>query len=175
MEVKEAISDNDILACWDTVVVLRPHLKKDEFVARVQTQQAEGYHLLYIRNSDSGIVGSILGYRVRNHLWSGKAMYIDDLCTLPSERGRGYAGALLDHVKKLAVEMDLNNIDLDSGYTRQDAHRLYLNKGFVMIYHHFAIQDVKALKGKVWIWDHINVISNYKLLLQVMNIGKNFT
>jgi len=43
-----AISDTEILNCFDTVAELRPHLKKDQFLATVREMEKGGYQLLYI-------------------------------------------------------------------------------------------------------------------------------
>ena len=71
-------------------------------------------------------------------LYSGEIIYIDDLSTLPEYRGKGYAGTLLDYLHKLAAENGKRAVHLDSGYHRNDAHRLYLNKGYKIASHHFA-------------------------------------
>lgn len=52
--------------------------------------------------------------------------------------GKGYGGMLLDYVTALAKEKGYKGITLDSGYTRFDAHRLYLKKGFTLASHHFS-------------------------------------
>jgi GNAT superfamily N-acetyltransferase len=73
-------------------------------------------------------------------LHRGRSIYIDDLCTLPEARGKGHAKALLQHVLKEAREEELQSIHLDSGHQRHDAHRLYLNFGFDITAHHFAME-----------------------------------
>jgi GNAT superfamily N-acetyltransferase len=62
---------------------------------------------------------------------------VDDLCTLPEFRGKGYAGALLDYIHQLAKETGKTCVVLDSGFQLHPAHRLYLNKGYVLSAHHF--------------------------------------
>jgi len=144
MDIQEANTDQEIWACWNVVFSLRPHLKQGEFLAKIREQQKEGYHLLFIPSSlVPGTGAAILGYRVQNYLYSGKTLYIDDLSTLATERGQGYGGKLLDHARKIAIETGCDQISLDSGYTRVDAHRLYLNKGFVLGSHHF-VQKIVA-------------------------------
>lgn len=46
-------------------------------------------------------------------------------------------GALMDHAIDIAKKENCRRVTLDSGYTRKDAHRFYLNKGFRMTSHHF--------------------------------------
>jgi GNAT superfamily N-acetyltransferase len=135
-EIVEAKTDEEILACWPVIQVLRPHVIKDTLVDRIKQQHTEGYHLLCIKE-DSSTVVSILGYRIQNFLWSGKTLYIDDFCTLPTVKGKGYGGALINYIIEYAKDQKCNAVSLDSGYTRNDAHRLYLNKRFELASHHF--------------------------------------
>ncbi len=60
----------------------------DEFVGRIQTQQAEGYQLAFPR---SGVTpsSSVAGFRVQTLLWSGKTLYVDDLVTDEGARSKG--------------------------------------------------------------------------------------
>jgi hypothetical protein len=52
--------------------------------------------------------------------------------------GKGYAGALLDWIFAKAKELHCDQVHLDSGYQRHDAHRLYLKKGMKLACHHFS-------------------------------------
>jgi GNAT superfamily N-acetyltransferase len=82
---------------------------------------------------------SVAGYRFMEALAWGKFIYIDDLVTHPDARGKGYAAQLLDYVKDLAIEHDLDAVHLDSGPTRLDAHRLYHSKRYFISAHHFQL------------------------------------
>lgn len=135
--VSHAETDEQILACFPAMKVLRPHLEEARFVAMVREQQAQGYRLLSLESD--GVVRCAAGYRIQNFLAWGKVLYIDDLITLPSEKRKGYAGQLLDWLIEEARQQSCDGVHLDSGYQRVDAHRLYLNKGFVLACHHFAI------------------------------------
>ncbi len=134
--IKTATTENDILKCRGVMLVLRPHLVVDTFVATVKEMMEEGYQLAYIE--ENGKAAAAIGFRYLQYLYNGKHFYIDDLVTLPECRGKGYAGMLIDHVAALAREKGYNCITLDSGHARHDAHRLYLNKGFIMVGHHFS-------------------------------------
>ena len=134
--IKSATTAEDILKCWDVLFILRPHLIKATFVSTVQEMITEGYQLSYIE--ENGKAAAAIGFRYVQYLYNGKHFYIDDLSTLPESRGKGYGGMLLDDVTELAKEKGYACVTLDSGYTRFDAHRLYLNKGFVLAAHHFS-------------------------------------
>ncbi len=68
-----AISDTEILNCFDTVAELRPHLKKDQFLATVREMEKGGYQLLYIED-DSAVV-AVAGFRIARNLHMGKHLY----------------------------------------------------------------------------------------------------
>ncbi len=135
MEIQIAKTEQDILKCWDAMHALRPHLDKEQFVPIMQEMISEGYILAFIEQD--GVAVSATGYRYMQSLFIGKYYHIDDLSTLQSARGNGYGGILLQYVAEEARKNGLAALTLDSGYARHDAHRLYLNKGFVLASHHF--------------------------------------
>jgi len=137
-EILFAQTDAEIAACFPTFKFLRPHLVEDEFVPRVRKQQAQGYAVLYIAEQVSD-VAVCAGFRFIDMLYSGRQLYIDDLITRPTSRQHGYAGQLLDWLIAHARETGCDQVHLDSGYPRNDAHRLYLNKTFLLAAHHFSI------------------------------------
>lgn len=114
--------------------VLRPHLVEASFVECVQMQANEGYRVVYVEVGGNPVAAS--GFRVANFLAWGKVLYIDDLVTEPLQKRQGFAGALLDWLVAQAKVLRCDAVHLDTGYARHDAHRLYLNKGFVMSSHH---------------------------------------
>ncbi|MCB0542113.1 MAG: GNAT family N-acetyltransferase [Saprospiraceae bacterium] len=138
MNVITARTDKDILKCWPVLKLLRPHLVEAGFVQQIGEMQSEGYELAFIEAD--GIAASAIGFRYIRKLYDGKQIYVDDLSTLEAHRGQGYAGILLEHVFALAKERGYDCVTLDSGIHRNDAHRLYLNKGFRISSLHFHRQ-----------------------------------
>jgi GNAT superfamily N-acetyltransferase len=134
--IQLAHSEEDIRKCWLALFALRPHLHEHGFVEKIKGFQSRGYQLAYME--ENGQAASIAGFRFTEHLAWGKVIYIDDLSTLPEHRGKGYGGQLLDWIFDLARAHQCDQVHLDSGHQRHDAHRLYLNKGFTITSHHFA-------------------------------------
>lgn len=88
MEIKEALNDDEIVACFPVVMELRPHIKtEEELVEKVQLQREMGFRLMYIKDKETNKIASILGFRITHYLFTGKTLYIDDLCSLPFARG----------------------------------------------------------------------------------------
>lgn len=142
VEIIFATKSEQILACYEVMRQLRPHLTSEKaFVEQVQRQIEEGYRLVYIQ--DEGKVKAVVGFRFLEFLAWGKVIYIDDLVSDIATRKNGYGSKLLKWVITEARKANCDQVHLDSGPQRHDAHRLYLNHGFKIIGHHFAL-DFKA-------------------------------
>jgi GNAT superfamily N-acetyltransferase len=137
-EIVVANSDADILSCLPVLLLLRPHLLQEDFLAQVRRQQTQGFKLLALK--EEGVIRSVLGFRETEMLIWGKTIYIDDLSSAANSRGKGYAGLLVDWVMDYARAHHCKAVHLDSGYARHEAHRFYLNRGFTLACHHFYLQ-----------------------------------
>ncbi len=139
MQILKAKTLGDIEFARETILQFRQNLDPATFVKQTyEMMEKEYFELAYIPSEDNKKAAAFIGYRTMNMLRTGKIIYVDDLFTLPEYRGHGYAGALLDYVHKEAEENGVNTVHLDSGFTLHPAHRLYLNKGYVLACHHFA-------------------------------------
>lgn len=132
-----ATTDAQILACFEAIKELRPHLDVEEYLRRVKIQQAQGYTLIY-RESDNEVMAAA-GFRMANFLAWGKILYIDDLITREKARGKGFGTSLLQWLIEEAKVNGCNAVHLDTGHHRYDAHRLYLNHGFEIRSHHLSL------------------------------------
>lgn len=137
-EIQLATDREQIRSCYKVMHQLRPHLISEEaFVSQVQRQIQEGYHLAYIQ--DSSQIKALAGFRFLEFLAWGKVIYIDDLIADATTRRNGYGSKILKWVIFEAKKAKCDQVHLDSGPQRHDAHRLYLNHGFKIIGHHFAL------------------------------------
>lgn len=139
MKIQIATTDKEIVQCTDVLSALRPQLNSENIVPILKGMISRGYHLIFIEEDEKAV--SAAGYRFTEHLHWGKAIYIDDLTTLSSQRKKGYAKYLLDYIVQQAKAHHCQQVHLDSGLmpTRYDAHRLYLKYGFNITSHHFAL------------------------------------
>lgn len=123
--IRLATDCSQIQACYIIMRQLRPHLISEQtFVEQVQRQLQEGYHLAYIE--EEGVVRALAGFRFLEFLAWGKAIYIDDLISDAATRKKGYGTKLLQWVISEAKKAKCDQVHLDSGPQRHDAHRLYL-------------------------------------------------
>jgi len=142
-----AETESDIRRCHVVMRELRPHLQKaEEFIDRVQRQGRSGYRLVFLEAN--GEVSAAAGYRVLESLFSGKFLYVDDLVTRGRDRSRGYGGILLDWLVEEARRHGCENLELDSGVQRFDAHRFYFLKRMHISSYHFRLQLNQSKESK---------------------------
>ena len=139
MSVVEPVeTDEAILACYEVMAQLRPHVARGNFLATVRAMQADGFRLACIR--ESGRVVAVAGYRISTNLFCGKHLYVDDLVTDEAERSKGYGKELLGWLRQLAVEHDCDVFHLDSGTQRNRAHDFYEREGMELASYHFSVR-----------------------------------
>jgi GNAT superfamily N-acetyltransferase len=130
---------DEIRRCYPVVRELRTHVKDaEELVDRVLRQQEQGYHLAFLESD--GEICAAAGYRFLESLFSGKNLYVDDLVTRERDRSRGFGGELIDWLIQQAREHSCENLELDSGVQRFDAHRFYFAKRMSISSYHFRIK-----------------------------------
>lgn len=119
---------------------LRPQYDEDGLIAQIRQQQAAGYQVAYVEETDR--VLCVAGFVIGEKLAWGKHLYIDDLVTDDGQRSRGAGKAMMDWLKVLARDQGCGQIHLDSGVQRFAAHRFYLREGYSIASHHFSITDL---------------------------------
>jgi len=137
-EIFIATTDEDINSCFPVFKELRPKLNFEMLLPQVRRQESQSYKILALRQN--GEIVSVAGFRLCEFLAWGKILYVDDLSTLPNARGKGFAGALMNWLIEYAKNIGCVAVHLDSGHARHAAHRLYLQKGFKISSHHFALE-----------------------------------
>lgn len=139
MTIQRVTSDDDILKCRGAIQALRPLLTDDVYADAVKQTLADNRQIIFIEDG-SPDAAAVAVFETGYNLFRGKYIYIDDLSTLPTQRGKGYAGQLLDWIADYARTEGFDEIHLDSGVNaaRTDAHRLYLNKRFQVASLHFV-------------------------------------
>jgi GNAT superfamily N-acetyltransferase len=134
-----ANTPEEIRRCHPVMRELRPLFPEpDKFVERIERQRKEGCQLAFLESD--GEVCAVAGYRFLESLFSGKFLYVDDLVTRESDRSCGFGGQLLDWLIEQAREHGCENLELDSGVQRFDAHRFYFSKRMSISSYHFRIK-----------------------------------
>ena len=128
----------EIQACVTVLAQLRPHIKAEEFLERVLLQYQRGYQLAAVVESDS--IMAVAGYHISENLAWDKFLYVEDLVTEQKNRSQGYGKQLLDWLHQEAKEQGCEQLHLDSGVQRKDAHRFYQRAGMTFASHHYVSQ-----------------------------------
>ena len=104
-----------------------------------QRQRPEGYRVVaaFLPGEPDAVAAA--GFRVLHQLSKARFLYVDDLVTLPTHRSSGYAGMVFDWLVEEARRQGCEQLHLDSGHQRFDAHRFYLKRGMIMNAHHFSM------------------------------------
>jgi GNAT superfamily N-acetyltransferase len=142
IQLLDTNNDLEIERAFGVFAYLRPHLDCATFVRQVRAQRAEGYKIVYVELD--GQIVSAAGYRLASFLAWGKVLYIDDLITHPERKRLGLGGALLDWLIEEGRRLRCDEVHLDTGFARHDAHRLYMRKGFELTCHHLSLRLTKA-------------------------------
>ena len=87
---------------------------------------------------DGTEVAGVAVYRVYENTFQGKQLYVDDLVTDERRRSTGVGRALLGYLEQKARAAGLDNVALDSGTQRQQAHKFYFREGMVVTSFHFG-------------------------------------
>lgn len=136
--IEVAKSDELIAATFELFLQLRPHLKRELFVEQVRHMQNEySYKIVMASNGQEPVAAA--GYRITHSLAWGKYLYIDDLIADKNHRRHGHARTLWNWLVNQAEQNNCDQIHLDSGVHRHDAHKYYLKNGMDITCHHFQI------------------------------------
>jgi GNAT superfamily N-acetyltransferase len=135
--VQLAETNAQILACFPVILQLRPFLEITDFVKRVREQMLAGYQLAFLA-TDNRVV-AVAGFRISQNLAYGKFLYVDDLVVDETERSHGYGEQLFNWLIEYAKQNHCQQLHLDSGVQRFDAHRFYLRHRMKIASHHFSL------------------------------------
>ncbi len=138
ISIKFAETDEDILRCFPVLRELRPQLQPETFLPTIRRFQTGGYFLVMLEADDE--VAAVAGYRFSEHLARGKFLYVDDLVTLAVARRKGHGQKLLDWLVKLAETSGCQELHLDSGVQRTEAHLFYEKQKMIFASRHYSLK-----------------------------------
>ncbi|HEX2101037.1 MAG TPA: GNAT family N-acetyltransferase [Candidatus Synoicihabitans sp.] len=138
MSIHLVATDAEILACFPVLAQLRPHLTAETLLQRVRIQEREGYRLA-ARRDDHGTVRACAGYRFLHLLHRGHVLYVDDLVTDAAARSNGHGHALMEWLTAEARAAGCEELQLDSGTHRHEAHRFYFRERMTISCYHFSL------------------------------------
>jgi len=135
--IQLAESDAQVLECFSTLSQLRPHLKQENFLAQFHRQQQDGYQLAFADIGSHAV--AVAGFRISECLAYGRFLYVDDLVVDETGRSQKYGQRIFDWLIEYAKLHNCEQLHLDSGVQRFDAHRFYLRQRMKIASHHFSL------------------------------------
>jgi GNAT superfamily N-acetyltransferase len=135
--IKELSTDQELTDSFHVMRALRPHLMQEAYIEKVRRKQKQGYHLVALID-EANDIAALASYRFAEFMAWGNVLYLDDLITDPNKLKRGYASALIDWLEEEGKRNQYNELHLDTGHQRLDAHRLYHKKGWQISSHHMS-------------------------------------
>ncbi|ENS4970514.1 GNAT family N-acetyltransferase [Vibrio fluvialis] len=142
MEVQSLEHNPDYILVLEVLLQLRPQYDLETLATQINRQRSNGYQIAYVKSSEG--VLAVTGFSVGEKLAWGKHIYIEDLVTNNEFRSRGVGKFLLDWLQMYALENDCEQVHLDSGVERFEAHKFYLREGFNIASHHFSMTDLQG-------------------------------
>jgi len=142
VEIRLALDDAAVTACIPVLAQLRPDLAREapaDAHSRIRRlEESHGYLLAAAYEGTD--VRAVAGFRISENLAWGRFLYVDDLVTDGAHRGEGHGAALLTWLIERAREAGCDELHLDSGVDRADAHRFYEGHGLAFASHHFRLR-----------------------------------
>ncbi|HEX3732860.1 MAG TPA: GNAT family N-acetyltransferase [Mycobacteriales bacterium] len=125
----------------EAMLALRPRWGSPAAVVDVIDTQLRpvGYRLVGVFRDRQMSAVAVAGFRKVTALAWGLYVYVDDISTLPGERGVGHADRLMNWLGEEGQRLGCEGLHLDSGVAedRAPAHRLYMRHKLRISAHHF--------------------------------------
>ncbi|MEA2270525.1 MAG: hypothetical protein QOD55_2314 [Solirubrobacteraceae bacterium] len=114
----------------------------EQLIERIDAQRAAGYRVVGAFEEGEDEAQAVIGFKVTENLAWGRYLYVEDVVTRPSGRGKGHAPALMTWVLDQGRAAGCTSAHLNSGTgaDRRGAHRFYFNSGLRIAAHHFAME-----------------------------------
>lgn len=142
--LRHADTEDEQRACFPVMKELRPHLASEaDFMSRIGRAADESYRILAAW--DGTQVVALAGYRFQENLvYGGRFLYVDDLISLESERGKKWGARLLTALEGVAAEAGCVRLVLDTAMGNALAQRFYFRQGLLTGALRFGKQIVAA-------------------------------
>ncbi|HXW07024.1 MAG TPA: GNAT family N-acetyltransferase [Vicinamibacterales bacterium] len=125
MTFRRLRTDEEIRSAFPLMAALRDRIRAETFLDEVRRQEHSGYEL--VGGFDKGRLVTLAGVRRAHTLSRGEHLFVDDLVTDESVRGKGYGRQTIQWLSARARAEGLRAIYLDS---RATARGFYEKLGF---------------------------------------------
>ena len=118
--------EKEWLEAFPVMNELRTALNQETYLDFLHSMRKEGYRMFALILNEE--IVALSGIVILTNFYFGKHVFVYDLVTKSSERSRGYGELMLGHIHRFAKDNGCGIVALESGLTREDAHRFYTTK-----------------------------------------------
>ncbi len=130
MKIIECVTPDKMMATFEVMQQLRPHLEKADYLTAMDRLDDDGARLIAAFDGEECLGCAV--FRPQFRLTFGDIVYVDDLVTRDDKRSSGVGAALLDWIEQDAKANNATMLILDSGVQRERAHRFYFRQGLAI-------------------------------------------
>ncbi len=113
------------------IVLLKESFPVDTSIKKIQENLNDKNRFL-IAEMEKQLVGVILVRTIENFVENFISFHLDNICVKKQFQNKGIASELLREVEKIAIEENIDYIDLTASNYREVAHHVYLKNGYEM-------------------------------------------
>lgn len=121
--ITELTTEDEYERIFPVLQELRSHLDYERFRELLEVMQEEGYRLFGL--SEEGEFIAVAGVTISTNFYLARHAYVYELVVTEGRRGEGHGQRLMQHIHDWAREQGCENIELESGLWRDEAHRFY--------------------------------------------------
>lgn len=135
-DLPEKENEQLLIQAHDIFLQLRPHLPTDQktYIHQIRDicRTGPARMLVAISNDEKNEILGLTVYRVTENIKYSKHLYCDDLVTNENKRSTGVGRCLINALKNEGKKLGIDQLTLDSGCQRGQAHKFYLREGFII-------------------------------------------
>jgi PhnO protein len=138
MEIRFAIPD-DFEAVYAFINELEDEIMDVQIQKKIFTQNLSNPDIVYLLAFSDGKSIGFLSLHIQNLLHHGAPIgEIQEMYVSKEARSLGVGKLLVDEIKRIAKQRQIPQLEVTSGFKREDAHRFYEREGFAHTHKKFT-------------------------------------
>lgn len=135
MELRELTTKEEMLKNYPLLEEFYPSLTLEDYNRELDIMLPHNYGQVAMYDGEECV--GMSGYWIGSKLWCGKYLECDNVVVSKNHRRKGIANKIFDYLKKKAEKADCTMMALDSYTDNFEAHKFFMNEGFVPRGFHF--------------------------------------
>jgi GNAT superfamily N-acetyltransferase len=135
MELREITTKEEMLRNFELLHEFYPSITLEEYDKELDLMIPNNYGQVGMYEGDECI--GMSGYWIGSKLWCGKYLECDNVVVSSEHRRKGIANKIFEYLREKAEKEGCTMMALDSYTDNFDAHKFFMNEGFVPRGFHF--------------------------------------